>query len=537
MLARYLDMDIQTPGFKEFLERDIDKLARIYARHMVPDIEIHRATGSVNGVTAIDRMTQEFKMRHSQILQDLDKAGTPLKTPRTVEQKNKAADKLLATFERDKRNYEIVVSRLRNQRGVPGDAASIGYRLGKLARNLNTLRMMGTVAISSVADPARPVMKYGLVRTFRDGFLPMITNFKQFQRHAELARFSGTANDAIMHTRAQHINDIIDDYSRGTAFENGIQWMANRMGTFAMFDQWTQGGKFLTAGVVNSLLWDSLEAIHRGGTKMKADKALEFLDSVGVSDRLGRRMLEMVEAPGGGLRGKNGRWLPNAEDWAGEGAQEARWAYQAAMNKSIDDTIITPGPERPKWVDENEAFRVIAQFRSFAFASTTKMMMAGLQQRDMALLNGMMVSLALGAVSYYLWAITTGGKAREEMLNADIDKWADEAIDRSGLLGILAEARRIGERVPYVRDMTTFSGQRTSRRAGEDLIAAILGPSFDLGKRTSNVIMGLDEPTEATVHNLRLVWPLQNVWYLRQAMDQVESGLNSSLGIPKERSK
>lgn len=535
LLSRALDIPIDTPGFKDFLERDIDVVGRTFHRTMVPDIEMFRATGSVNGSTALQRMIAEFEQRQDQILQDLNWDGKPLKTARTQEQKNKALADLEKGFTEDKVNYETVVARVRNQRGIPDDPASLGYRAGKLSIDLNTLMKMGTVVPSSVADIARPMMKFGLLRTFRDGWLPLIRNLKEMARNKDITRLSGVGVDSRMHTRAQQLTDTFDDHRRGTRFERGVNFVSSRMGLVALFDFWTDGMKFISFGPMNSTLWDALESVHQSGRRMSRADAQEVLDEYGITDRLGRRMLELVAEPGGGVRGDNGRWLPNTEDWVGDFAEETRDAYHAAIAKGIDDTIITPGPERPKWIDKNIWTKMIGQFRSFAFSSTTKTLMSGIQQRDMAVVNGAMVSLAMGAVSYYIWAVTSGGRALEEMLNAGPDKWADEAIDRSGLLGILGEVRNVGERVPLIQKGITFSGERTTRRGGEDLIGTILGPNFDLADRYATILMSLDEPTQSTTHKIRTVIPFQNVWWLRRGFDEVERGFNQAFGVPTRR--
>ena len=143
---------------------------------------------------------------------------------------------------------------------------------------------------------------------------------------------------------------------------------------------------------------------------------------------------------------EEGIWLPNLEAWNDD--YQTMSAYRALIGKFTDDTIVTPGLDRPSWVDANTAAKMLAQFRSFTFTSTNRVVMAGLQQKDMALMNGVAISLAMGSLSYYLWATSVGGKAEEDMLKGDLDKWADEAIARSGLTGIFAEGQRVAERIP-----------------------------------------------------------------------------------------
>src|SRR5690606_29787424 len=120
---------------------------------------------------------------------------------------------------------------------------------------------------------------------------------------------------------------------------------------------------------------------------------------------------EVVEN-GGGER-VNGVWLPNTEVWQ---SPAMRRAFRAAVVKEARDTIVTPGVERPLIVDETLLGKIIFQFRSFGLSSTTKTILAGaqqLRQGDMAIVNGTILSLALGALSYYIWAVSVGGEAYE----------------------------------------------------------------------------------------------------------------------------
>ena len=142
---------------------------------------------------------------------------------------------------------------------------------------------------------------------------------------------------------------------------------------------------------------------------------------------------------------------------------------------------------------------------------------------------GSTVSLALGALSYYLWALSVGGEAKEKMLQLDPEVWADQAINRSGVLAIFADAQEFASSVPFVRDRVTFSGERITKR-GSDLWESIAGPTFgDLGPTAANVMTGFDQPTQGWLHQLRLLTPYQNHFLLRQFYEAMEEGPGKNL--------
>lgn len=130
-------------------------------------------------------------------------------------------------------------------------------------------------------------------------------------------------------------------------------------------------------------------------------------------------------------------------------------------------------------------------------------------------------------LSYYIWAMTIGGEAQKEMENAPFSRWMDEGVARSGLTAAFGEVQRVAERVPALAPYANFSGQRDTRRAGGDLTEALLGPSFDALTDAVNIAVGADDPTKSTVHQLRVLLPLQNVFYLRKLFDMMEESVKS----------
>lgn len=537
---------------EDFLERDIDTILRAYTRTVAPDIEIKRAFGSLNPFNAdeapgvpegfvdpagnitpfIQRQQDELRLKQEEIGRKL-KAGAL-----TEKEAGDAQIKLLKENDQGMEDLQVMIQRLRHQRGLPTNPEDWGYRAAKILLHLNTLRLMGTVIISSIPDMARPIMKYGLTNSFRDGFVPMVTNLKAIRMSQQEAKLAGVALDPVIHGRAMGVFDELDSYAYGTKGERGLEYLSNRMGMIALFDYWTSGMKQFTAGIVNGKLMESIETILSPTPSAKALKeAQDFLSHVNIDEKMARQIWAEVQSAEGG--GKfNGVWVPNTESWT---SREAQRAYRSALAQEVDDTIVTPGLERPNWVDASIYHRLLAQFRSFAMSSTTKTVMAAGQDVRAGgaaqVTNGMLFSLALGALSYYTWAISVGGKAEEDMLKASPEKWADEAIDRSGLLGVLAELHKVGQQIPAIQPYMTFSGDRTTRRTGQGFADQLLGPSYRLlFEDAARFVAGVDDPTQSTVHTARKMAPFQNVFYLRRMfIDPFEQGVNETFNIPERR--
>lgn len=514
-LARVLS--IPSIEIFDFLITDIERVTRNYIRQVAADIELKRAFGDVDAKMAFKEMEEEF----FRVQAEAQARGA---TKREIEA-------LSDEHRKHVRNVAASISRLRHTWGIPENPDGFVARAGKVMLDLATLRFMGSVAISSIPDLSRLVVKHGYKRVFGQAFGALIKDFKTFQLSARELKLAGGALDPIIHSRAMAFAEILDENIGHTMPERVIHTLSTKMGLIAGFDYWTSAMKQM-AGVLDvTRMMDSIDlVVNGGGTAKEIKEATIYLAENGFDADLARRVWDEVQAGGGNK--VNGLWLPNTEDWAD---QELVRSFRAAIRQANNNTIITPGLEVPLAANASMGMRLLFQFKSFALASHTKVLMSGLQQKDMALLHGVGFSLALGAFSYYIWATTVGGEAYDSMMEASVDKWLDEAIARSGLLGAFSEVQRIAERLPLTAPYANFSGEQTTRRAGASLVEAVLGPSFDTANTAASVLAGIDDPTKSTVAQFFNLLPFNNVFYLRRLFDMAEE--EASSGLPERRQK
>lgn len=545
MLARMLDIPASklrdTDGVS-FLERDVEKLWTKYVRTLAPDIEVVRAFGELDVESgrpiAFTEINEEQFARQKALGEEMDAAFAKKYPTPTEEQKakyqvqrDKAMQELKNEYDLGRKNLMAMLDRLRHTWGVPKDPAAFATRAARVVMNANVLRFMGGTAVASIPDVAQPIMRYGLGRVFRDGYLPMIRNFKAMKATFRELQLAGANLDIVLHTRAHQIWDVGDYMVRGSKFEKAFEWASNRMGLIALFDYWTTAMKQVAGGVAISQTLDDIAIIAKGGA---VGGATERLARHGITGDMALNIWQELQRVGGGER-IDGIWWPNTEAWQNAEAVEA---FRAALVGQVNSTIITPGVERPLWTDANLGMRMISQFKSFAFSSTTKTLMAGLQKRDMAVVTGVLVSLAMGTLSYYIYAMTAGGAVQAKMEAAlddlDGEGWkvfADEAMARSGIFGALGLAQGALAEIPLAAPYVTLAGQRTSRRGGESVVESTLGPSFDALTTVAGVVSGLDEPTQGTIRQATNLLPLQNHFLLRRAFDSIAE----ASGLPERR--
>lgn len=565
----------------EFLERDVEKLARSFVRSMAPDVELWRKFRTIDPSVPDDRVkfwdlfAKEQDARAKEASQIADEA------------KRKEALREIAQ-ERDDfaRDLQVLVSRLRHTRGIPEDPYSFGHRLGKVALQLNTQRLMGGVVISSLADAARIIMRAGFTNTFRHGVVPLLRNFQQMQMAARELKFTGVPVDFLIHGRAGMMFDLFEETERGNLFERAMQYGTSKIGIIALFDYWNIMMKQFSSAVWLGTLSDAIEATSRG-TATKYQKRL--LAWANISEINAERMAELIKKGEGGTEVHPGVWMPNTEAWSevtdeeieaelrrmlgNKGYErldreskefgslqfkafqnlqrprrELQRNFRAALAQLVDSTIVTPGIERPNFIDASTAARLIMQFRSFTLSSTLQVVRLAAQDAragNMApVILGSMFSLALGALSYYIWAQSVGGRTRERMLNElnaalngdskAMRRWADEAFNRSGLMGVFAEGQKFVERVPGLGEYVTFAGTPPTRSPYINPVLDVFGPTTNIIENLGKIVMTLDNPESSTFRAAKQLLPYQNLMFVRQYLDKLNDELMRSVGVSLE---
>jgi len=104
--------------------------------------------------------------------------------------------------------------------------------------------------------------------------------------------------------------------------------------------------------------------------------------------------------------------------------------FLAALNREVNNSIVTPGSaDKPLWM-HNEWGKVIGQYKSFIMAATEKIAVSGLQYRDKRALQAAIVSVMLGSQVSAIKDKLRGSKPPDNVLGAILD-----GIDQSGITG------------------------------------------------------------------------------------------------------
>lgn len=505
---------IQDIMIEDALITDVEVVAKNFIHSMGPDLALVEKFGDID-------MTKQFKTIKDDAADLIRKATTDKEVTRINAQADSAIADLMA-----------IRDRIRNTHGLSDDPMSWTQRVGRGALQLNLVTKLGGMTASAIPDIGRPVMVNGLINTFSDGFIPLITNFKNFGKlTTQIRRDLGGASDMITNARMQAIGDTLhNDYARGNKLERGLTAASESFGMASLMAPWNTAWKQFSGAVsmgrITRAIMDDVAGKING-------KEREFLRSTSIPQGMARKIaaqLDEFKQVEGGIT------LPNVSAWVDKGAARA---FRMAVRREIDRTIITPGAaDRPTTATSTMVGRVIFQFKSFALSATNKIFLSGLQQADMAAMNGLVMSVTLGmmATAFKAWDADRGAELDEWTMT----KWVTEGVDRSGSLGILSDANNILEKA--TRGSLGFSaftgGQQMSRFASRNVAGAILGPSFGalstLGAVVGNsaaTAFGDGAVTAADITAIRRLIPYNNIIILRQGFQKLEEAADRGLGI------
>ena len=473
---------------EEFLENDIETLGARYLQNVAGDIELVRKFDDVNMTDQLKDINTWYAKKKN------DKSLTP-----------KQQEKLEKQRESDVRDIAGMRDRIRGVYGFSED--NIWTRMARSSRDLNYLRLLGGVTVSSLPDVSRVFMAEGFAKTFKSGLGPLIKNTKQFKEAASELKRYGVGTDAIMSGKSEIIADVGDYAQGGTAIERGLRSASSKFGKINFLDHWTAGMKQLHAVTMQTSIFDGLK-------KGVYDKRLARL---GIDEQSAKDMYKQVVKHG---KNKDGVWLTNAKNWD-RSDLERMWG--AAVRKESDRVILIPGQEKPLFMS-TEMGKTVGQFRSFILSATQRVFIAALQNQDHNAVGGLASLVGMGMFTYYLKQKIAGRDVSD-----DPAVWVTEGIDRSGAIGVIGEITNTIEKISGnslglrpLLGIDAPASKQVARTVSESLLGPTFGSLLSTTVAATNAITSEGEMTESDIRTLRRLIPLQNLFYIRHGLDEVQ---------------
>ena len=493
---------------EEFLEQDIELIARRYARVMAADVELARKFGSPTMKEQIDGIAADYaRLRDGVRASDMSPAA-----------KEKELSRLASREKSDVEDVAGMRDVLRGQYKLDSQHTNFA-RVLNAAMAFNYIRILGGVWFSSLSDAYRPAMVNGLGRYMNEGLKPLMTNLKAVKMSVHDAKIMGAVTERMLQSRLATMAELADPYAQNTPFERFLQNSTAVFSKLTLLPWWNDMQKSITSVLVqNRVLKNAL----RDFDGLDASE-MKYMGFVGIdrfmAERIARQFQEFGQVEGN-------VHIPGIERWTDDGA---RRAFAAALNKDVDGTIVTKGMGDVPLFMNTPGGRAIGQFKSFSLASHQRMLMRGLQEGPGSVMTGFLGMATLGAMVYWLKQVETG---RE--ISDNPGTWIAEGLDRSGVMSIGFEINNTFEKLGgpgiYTGMAALFPDRSqeapASRYATRNAFGAMLGPTFQLGTDATNLaglgvqaMRGTADPTPGDVSTMFNMVPGRSLPFWRWLID------------------
>ncbi len=487
---------------ENYLEHDVEQVARRYTRVMGADVELARKFGSVDMADQIAKIKDDYRNLRSGI---------------TNEKELLALEKREAS---DIGDLEAVRDMLRGT--DPGKPADAHYsRLVRSVNHFNYLRSMGEVAIASMTETVRPAMVHGLM-PYMETLGQTLTNMKGIRLSVGEAQLAGNVVERVLGTRLATLSEIVDPYSARGPVEAFLENMTN------LASKWN-GIRLLTDMQKTIASVMTQNRLLRGASMFPevAEKERAYLAYLGIDQSMAERIAAQFAEHGETVEKVR---VANTEKWTD---QVARQTYRAAINKDVDSIITTKGVADTPLFANTPTGRAVLQFKSFALASHQRVLLRGLQEDQARFVSGLIAMTTIGMMATWLKATTGNRTEKLQDIGKDPGWWISEGLDMSGIFAVLMELANMAEKAtgfnPVKTPMKAFDeGAAISQKnQNRTLAGSVLGPTFgmvnDIGTVAGlpNKVISGDEVTQGDKNAAERLMPFNSYVGVRQMLRYV----------------
>lgn len=487
---------------EDYLEHDVEHVARRYTRVMGADVELARKFGSVDMADQLQRIRDEYRNLRDGVTDE--------------RQLKKLADREKA----DIRDLEAVRDMLRGTN--PGAAVEANYsRIVRAVNHFNYLRSMGEVAIASLTETVRPAMVHGLM-PYMETLGQTLTNLKGIRASVKEAQLAGAVTERVLGTRLATLSEIIDPYASRGPVEAFLENMTN------IASKWN-GIRLLTDMQKSIAAVMTQNRILRGSTQFAevAEKERVYLAYLGIDQSMAERIARQFAEHGETVDKVR---VANVESWTDEVAART---YRAALSKDVDSIITTKGVADTPLFANTPTGRAMLQFKSFALASHQRVLLRGLQEGQARFVGGLVAMTTIGIMATWLKAVSGNRTEKLQDIGSNPGWWVGEGLDRAGIFAIPMEIANTMEKAtgfnPIKAPVKALdqAGAISQKNQNRSLLGSVVGPTGGLIDDATQV-MGLpkkmvdgEEVTQAQKNAAERLLPFNSYAGIRQMLRYV----------------
>lgn len=476
---------------EEFLVNDITQTFPLYVRqadHLIAHQDLLNRLG-------FESRADLLKALQGEITSKINKVGEG--TPEAV--------KLTKQFKKD---AQLVNNMLDDILGIYGRASNTPVnKFFRVLRKYTVTTLLGAVTLSSLPDMMMNVFKHGMGRAGKSYF-DSIANFKSLKLETDQLKDFGVALELEENQLLRRLTD--PDYSlhgQSSMIEDYADEVVQVFGKASLLTYWNNFHKRIAAHTSMSRTIRALQDAQKGTISAKEKTRLAQL---GINPEHYDRLLNQFKRFGGK---QDGSFIANPRDWDDV---EMKKLFGTAIRSEVDSTILTPSRgDLPFAARQNEFLKTIFQFKSFAFAATNRILLSGLQRRDIEALQGIIGLIGLGAISGMIKNQIRGKESSTEPVDL-----IREGMFRSGVWGYFMENLLAGG--------ASMAGTTASSRfAGRNIHGMIFGPNANLIEDTASNIITLrkvvtgEDTTKSDRKKLLKAIPFNNLFYIRSLLEDV----------------
>jgi hypothetical protein len=450
-------------GVEDYLEHDVEQVARRYTRIMGADVEIARKFGSVDMADQIAKITDNYRELRANITDE------------------KQLKKLADREKSDIGDLEAVRDMLRGTN--PGSPAETNYsRIVRAVNHFNYLRSMGEVAIASLTETVRPAMVHGL-GSYMETLGQTLTNLKGIRASVKEAQLAGVVTERVLGTRLATLSEIIDPYASRGPVESFLENMTN------IASKWN-GIRLLTDMQKSIAAVMTQNRILRGSSMFAevAEKERAYLAYLGIDQSMAERIAKQFAEHGETLDKVR---VANQEKWTDEVAART---YRAALSKDVDSIITTKGVADTPLFANTPTGRAMLQFKSFALASHQRVLLRGLQEGQARFVGGLIAMTTIGMMATWLKAVSGNRTEKLQDIGKNPGWWIGEGLDKSGIFAVPMELANTFEKAvgfnPIKTPVKAFDeGAAISQKnQNRSLLGSVVGPTGGLIDDATQVV-------------------------------------------------
>ena len=528
-LGRVLFRDADWEDVQKYIINQADIALRAYARTLLSDIALKRSFGAITPEKILNQLQREYYQAEEQLRATI-KDEAELK---------RAGAKLNDRYQRARKDIEAVWDRIRGLRGFSralGDPDSRVFRIAEALSHYETTTKLGRVLIPSLGDAFKAIMRTGILKNFRVAYEVLIGDMKkEFRNLRNQARQAGIV-ETLLALRSDQLAGEIEDYISKYRWLNAWRNFSRNFIYATGLPSWTQYLKELAVITTMAEFNDLIIELAKTGKVASNPRLGRVLINRGIDAEVARRIMSSFR-PDDIRRNAAGTFFPDPATWID---REAADAYRAFLRGEADQKIITPTMDRPLWTDANAIARLLYKFRGFNIASTKKYMAAGMQDPSIPFVSSVAWSIAIAFPLTYLRALAIGGEYLDQVENWSAERWFDEAVDMSGILGIISDVNRMAILLGGPSLTATYwlqgGGERLSRFAGQDALLYAFGPAGstlnNVGRLTADIaqLIGQGDPLDPSfAHTFRTMFPGQNLIGVSYPFNIAEKWLQEAL--------